>query len=117
MTKIMTSIIAFDLIKRGELSLDENLLYLKNLKIITSRIFINVYNGLNINFSIKSLRGIIFSSGNDAFIALAEGIAGSEEEFAIMMTSKAQELGMTNTNFANSSGLNSPKNFQQLKIF
>ena len=50
------------------------------------------------------LRGIIVSSGNDACIALAEGIAGTEEEFAIMMTSKAKEIGMTNTNFANSSG-------------
>ena len=46
------------------------------------------------------LKGIIVASGNDACIALAEGIAGTEEEFAIMMTSKAKEIGMDNTNFA-----------------
>ena len=44
-------------------------------------------------------------------VALAEGIAGTEEEFAILMTAKAQELGMENTNFANSSGLNDPDNY------
>ena len=52
------------------------------------------------------LRGIIVASGNDACIALAEGIAGTEEEFAILMTAKAKELGMENTNFSNSSGIN-----------
>ena len=56
------------------------------------------------------MRGIIVASGNDACVALAEGIAGSEEEFAIMMTAKAHEIGMTNTNFANSSGINSVDN-------
>jgi serine-type D-Ala-D-Ala carboxypeptidase (penicillin-binding protein 5/6) len=57
------------------------------------------------------LHGIITASGNDACIALAEGIAGTEEEFAILMTSKAKELGMDNTNFANSSGINDPDNY------
>ena len=51
------------------------------------------------------LKGIIISSGNDACVALAEGIAGTEEEFAIMMTEKAREIGMENTNFSNSSGI------------
>ena len=57
------------------------------------------------------LRGIIIASGNDACISLAEGIAGTEEEFAILMTSKAKELGMDNTNFSNSSGINDPDNY------
>ena len=62
------------------------------------------------------LRGIIVASGNDACIALAEGIAGTEEEFAIMMTAKAKELGMENTNFANSSGINDPDNYSTVMM-
>jgi D-alanyl-D-alanine carboxypeptidase (penicillin-binding protein 5/6) len=54
------------------------------------------------------LRGIIIVSGNDACVALAEGISGSEEEFVILMNAKAREIGMQNTNFANSHGLNVP---------
>ena len=61
------------------------------------------------------LKGIIIASGNDACIALAEGIAGTEEEFAILMTAKAKELGMKNTNFANSSGINDPDNYSTVK--
>ena len=54
------------------------------------------------------LRGIIIVSGNDACVALAEGISGSEEEFVILMNEKAREIGMQNTNFGNSHGLNEP---------
>ena len=61
------------------------------------------------------LLGIIIASGNDACIALAEGIAGTEEEFAILMTSKAKELGMENTNFANSSGINDPNKYSTVR--
>ena len=61
------------------------------------------------------LRGIIVASGNDACIALAEGIAGTEEEFAVLMTSKAKELGMENSNFANSSGINHPDNYSTVR--
>ena len=61
------------------------------------------------------LKGIIISSGNDACIALAEGIAGSEEEFANIMNEKAQEIGMDNTNFSNSSGINSPDNISTVR--
>ena len=53
--------------------------------------------------------------GNDACVALAEGIAGSEEEFAILMNEKAYEIGMTNTNFSNSSGINSPDNISTVR--
>ena len=55
------------------------------------------------------------ASGNDACVALAEGIAGTEEEFALLMKSKANEIGMTNTNFSNSSGLNSPDNYSTVR--
>ena len=61
------------------------------------------------------LKGIIVASGNDACVALAEGIAGTEEEFALLMTSKANEIGMTNTNFSNSSGLNSHDNYSTVR--
>jgi len=61
------------------------------------------------------LKGIIIASGNDACIALAEGIAGTEEEFAILMTAKAKEIGMENTNFANSSGINNTDNYSTVR--
>ena len=61
------------------------------------------------------LRGIIVASGNDACVTLAEGIAGSEEEFAVMMTSKAQEIGMYNTSFSNASGINDPENYSTVR--
>ena len=61
------------------------------------------------------LRGIIVASGNDACVTLAEGIAGSEEEFAVMMTSKAKEIGMYNTNFSNASGINDPDNYSTVR--
>jgi D-alanyl-D-alanine carboxypeptidase (penicillin-binding protein 5/6) len=61
------------------------------------------------------LKGIIVASGNDACVALAEGIAGTEEEFALLMTIKAKEIGMVNTNFANSSGINDPDNYSTVR--
>ena len=61
------------------------------------------------------LRGIIIASGNDACIALAEGIAGSEENFAEIMNEKALEIGMTSTNFTNSSGINDPDNVSSVR--
>ena len=61
------------------------------------------------------LKGIIIASGNDACVALAEGIAGSEENFAEMMNEKAEEIGMTSTNFTNSSGINDPDNVSTVR--
>ena len=61
------------------------------------------------------LKGIIIASGNDACVALAEGIAGSEENFAEMMNEKAIEIGMTSTNFTNSSGINDPDNVSSVR--
>ena len=57
------------------------------------------------------LRGIIVVSGNDACVALAEAIAGSEENFAEIMNEKVKEIGLKNTNFSNSSGINDPQNY------
>jgi D-alanyl-D-alanine carboxypeptidase (penicillin-binding protein 5/6) len=61
------------------------------------------------------LHGIIIASGNDACVALAEGIAGSEETFAEMMNEKAEEIGMSSTNFSNSSGINDPDNYSTVR--
>jgi len=61
------------------------------------------------------LQGIIVASGNDACVALAEGIAGSEEAFAEMMNEKAIEIGMSSTNFSNSSGINDPDNYSTVR--
>jgi len=116
MTKIMTSIIAFDLIKSGDLSLEDKFIISeKAWRLSTagySSMFIMVGDEVTVD---NLLRGIIVASGNDACIALAEGIAGTEEEFAILMTMKAKELGMENTNFTNSSGINDPDNYSTVR--
>ena len=71
---------------------------------------------INDEVSVENLlKGIIIASGNDACIAIAEGIAGTEENFADMMNEKASEIGMTNTNFANSSGINDPDNYSTVR--
>ena len=116
MTKIMTSIIVFDLIKRGELSLNEKFFISENAWRLSQAGYSSMFIMVGDQITVENLlRGIIVSSGNDACVALAEGIAGTEEEFAIMMTSKAQEIGMTNTNFANSSGINHPNNLSTVR--
>jgi len=116
MTKIMTAIIAFDLIKSGDLDLtDKFIVSEKAWRLSTSgysSMFIMVGDEVSVE---ELLKGIIIASGNDACIALAEGIAGTEDEFAILMTMKAKELGMNNTNFANSSGINNPDNYSTVR--
>jgi len=116
MTKIMTSIIAFDLLKKGELSLDEKFFVSENAWRLSEAGYSSMFIMVGDQISVENLlRGIIVSSGNDACIALAEGIAGTEEEFAIMMNSKAKEIGMYDTNFSNSSGINSPDNLSTVR--
>ena len=116
MTKIMTSIIAFDLIKSGQLSLDEKFFVSENAWRLSQSGYSSMFIMVDDQISVENLlKGIIISSGNDACVALAEGIAGTEEEFAIMMTSKAKEIGMDNTNFANSSGINHPDNLSTVR--
>ena len=71
---------------------------------------------INDQVSVENLlRGIIIASGNDACVALAEGIAGSESNFADMMNEKAGEIGMSSTNFTNSSGINDPENVSTVR--
>ena len=116
MTKIMTSIIAFDLIKSGDLTLDEKFIISEKAWRLSTAGYSSMFVMVNDEVTVKDLlKGIIVASGNDACIALAEGIAGTEEEFAILMTDKAKELGMINTNFANSSGINDPDNYSTVR--
>jgi len=116
MTKIMTSIIAFDLIKKGDLSLDDKFMISENAWRLSQAGFSSMFIMVNDEVSVENLlKGIIIASGNDACVALAEGIAGSEEEFAIMMTSKAKEIGMNNSNFSNASGINHPDNYSTVR--
>ncbi len=116
MTKIMTSIIAFEMLKRGEINLDDKFLVSEKAWKLSTAGYSSMFIMVGDEVSVENLlRGIIVASGNDACIALAEGIAGSEEEFAIIMTAKAREIGMENTNFSNSSGINDPDNYSTLK--
>ncbi|MDC0060826.1 D-alanyl-D-alanine carboxypeptidase [Candidatus Pelagibacter sp.] len=116
MTKIMTSIIAFDFIKSGDLNLDDKFIVSEKAWRLSTAGFSSMFIMVNDEVSVEDLlRGIIVASGNDACVTLAEGIAGTEEEFAILMTSKAKELGMENTNFANSSGINDPDNYSTVR--
>ena len=116
MTKIMTAIIAFELIRSGDLSLNEKFLVSENAWRLSSAGYSSMFIMIGDEVSVENLlKGIIIASGNDACVALAEGIAGTEEEFSLMMTSKAKELGMMNTNFANSSGINNTENVSTVR--
>ncbi len=111
MTKIMTAIIAFDLLKKNKLSLDDKFTISENAWRLSQAGYSSMFIMINDQVSVENLlKGIIIASGNDACVALAEGIAGSESNFADMMNVKAIEIGMTSTNFTNSSGINDPDN-------
>ncbi len=116
MTKIMTTIIAFDLLKKGELNLDEKFIVSEDAWRLSESGYSSMFIVVGDQISVENLlKGIIVSSGNDACVALAEGISGTEEEFAILMNEKAQEIGMENSNFSNSSGINSPDNLSTVR--
>ena len=116
MTKIMTAIIAFDLIKSGDLSLNEKFIISEKAWRLSTSGYSSMFIMIGDEVSVENLlKGIIIASGNDACVALAEGISGTEEEFAILMTAKAKEIGTENTNFANSSGINNPDNYSTVR--
>ena len=116
MTKIMTSIIAFDLLKKNKLSLDDKFVVSENAWRLSESGYSSMFIMINDEVSVEDLlKGIIVASGNDACVALAEGIAGSEEIFAEMMNEKAEEIGMSATNFSNASGINDPDNYSTVR--
>ena len=116
MTKIMTAIVAFDLLKKDKLSLDDMFVISENAWRLSQAGYSSMFIMINDQVSVEDLlKGIIIASGNDACVALAEGIAGSEENFADMMNEKAGEIGMTSSNFTNSSGINDPDNISTVR--
>ena len=116
MTKIMTAIIAIDLIKKNKLSYDDKFTVSENAWRLSQAGYSSMFIMINDQVSVENLlKGIIIASGNDACIALAEGIAGSEENFAQMMNEKAGEIGMSSTNFTNASGINDPDNISTVR--
>ena len=116
MTKIMTAIVAIDLIKKNKLSLDDKFIISENAWRLSQAGYSSMFIMINDQVSVENLlKGIVIASGNDACVALAEGIAGSESNFADMMNEKASEIGMTSTNFSNSSGINDPDNISTVR--
>lgn len=116
MTKIMTTIVTFDLIKRGEASLDELINISEKAWRMSQSGYSSMFIMLNDQVSVEDLlKGIIIASGNDACVALAEGLSGTEEDFVILMNEKAKEIGMENTNFNNSSGINDVNNYSTVR--
>ena len=116
MTKIMTALIAFDLLEKKKLTFDEKIVISDKAWRMSQSGYSSMFIMVNDQISVENLlRGIIVASGNDACVALAEGIAGTEENFAVMMNEKAQEIGMMDTNFSNASGLNDPDNYSTVR--
>ena len=116
MTKIMTAIVAFDLLKNNKLALDDKFTISENAWRLSQAGYSSMFIMINDQVTVEDLlKGIIIASGNDACVALAEGIAGSESNFADMMNEKAGEIGMTSTNFTKSSGINDPDNVSTVR--
>ncbi len=102
-TKLMTAYVVDKALRDGDISLEDNVLVSERAwRTGGSRMFIEV--GTQVSVS-NLLRGLIIQSGNDAAVALAEHVAGSEEGFAALMNHYAEQLGLTNTHFVNSTGL------------
>ena len=113
MTKMMTIYLLFDRLQRKVLSLDDEFTVSEEAwRKGGSKMFVEVNKKVRIE---DLIRGIIVQSGNDATIVVAEGLAGSEEAFAELMTAKARELGLTNTNFMNASGWPDPDQYSSAR--
>ncbi len=108
-TKLMTAYAVFRGIASGQLALDDEILVSeKAWRTQGSRMFIEVGKRVTVE---ALLQGMIVQSGNDASVALAEHVAGSEETFAQLMNQYAAELGMAKTNYRNSTGLPDPDHY------
>ncbi len=108
-TKLMTSYVVFRELANGQLSLDDSVLISKKAwRTGGSRMFVEVDTEVSVE---DLLMGVIVQSGNDASVALAEHVAGSEEVFAQMMNAEAERLGMDNTSYENATGLPAPEHY------
>lgn len=102
-TKVMTMLLIMEALEQGKIAMDELVVVSEYAASMGgSQIFLEAGEEMTVE---DLLKGIAMASGNDASVALAEKIAGSEEMFVQMMNERAKELGMVNTNFVNSSGL------------
>jgi serine-type D-Ala-D-Ala carboxypeptidase (penicillin-binding protein 5/6) len=109
LTKIMTAYVVFQELQNGKLQLDDMAtISEKAWRTGGSKMFIEIGKQVSIE---DLLKGMIVQSGNDASVALAEHIAGTEATFAEMMNSHAERLGMTNSHFVNTAGLPDPEHY------
>ncbi len=109
LTKLMTAYLVFEALRDKTLTLEQTVpVSVKAWKAIGSRMFIDPKQTPSVQLLI---RGMIIQSGNDASIALAEAIGGTEERFAQLMNTKAKKLGLKSTNFMNSTGLPDPQHY------
>lgn len=107
MSKLMTVYMMFEALQEGSVSLETRLpVSTKARQMGGSTMFLNEQDRPTVE---ELLKGIIVLSGNDACVAVAEGLAGTEDAFARQMTEKARELGLTNSNFTNASGWPEPR--------
>ena len=109
MSKVMSMYLVFDDLKRGRIHLDDMMTVSeKAWRMQGSKMFIQVGDQVKVE---DLIRGVIIQSGNDAVVALAEGIAGSEEAFADAMNVRAKEIGLANSHFMNASGWPDPDHY------
>lgn len=109
LSKLMTAYVVFDALKKGTIKLDDKVRVSKKAwKTVGSRMFIEV----NTEVAVENLlKGLIIQSGNDAAVALAEHVAGTEDAFASRMNDYAERIGMTNSHFTNAPGLPDPEHY------
>ena len=106
MTKLMTIYLVYERLKQGKMKLEDELMVSDRAwKMGGSKMFVQVGTQVQVE---DLIRGVIVQSGNDACLVFAEAIAGSEEQFVELMNQKAKELGLTNSNFRNSTGWPDP---------
>ena len=116
MTKIMTTIVVFDLLNKKKISLDDKVTISEKAWRMSQAGYSSMFIMVNDEITIEDLlKGIIIASGNDACVALAEGVAGTEEKFVSLMNEMAKDIGMSSTNFANTSGINNPDNYSTVR--
>jgi D-alanyl-D-alanine carboxypeptidase (penicillin-binding protein 5/6) len=107
MSKLMTMYMVFDMLKQGRLKLDQELPVSERAwRMGGSKMFVQIGNTVPVE---ALMRGVIVQSGNDACIVLAEGISGSEQQFAEAMNQKAREIGLTSSTFRNATGWPDPE--------
>ena len=113
MSKLMTLFMVFESLEEGKIKMDDTFrVSRKAWKKGGSKMFVR--EGANVTIE-NLIKGVIIQSGNDACIVLAEGIAGTEENFAELMTIRAKEIGLTNSNFKNSTGWPDPEHYMTSK--